>query len=175
MHGRCSAGPRPKPGGWKGRASSDQYGSQVLVLHELFFCQSKAMCCRGHPLRIPSYSPSPPHKPLPHPGLQVWLDAGAVRAVKDKHKSLFAPGIVKVCSGVWGQLVRVYRGMGEAAAGAEGGGRFTLYVTPRHPEVTLRATAPPPGVWGTSTFGMQCSWAMTQRRVCAAVATPPSP
>ena len=27
---------------------------------------------------------------------QVWLDMGAVRAVKDKHKSLFAPGIVKV-------------------------------------------------------------------------------
>ncbi len=27
---------------------------------------------------------------------QVWLDAGAVKAVKDKHKSLFAPGIVRV-------------------------------------------------------------------------------
>ncbi|GAX75185.1 hypothetical protein CEUSTIGMA_g2629.t1 [Chlamydomonas eustigma] len=27
---------------------------------------------------------------------QLWLDAGAVRAVRDKHKSLFAPGITKV-------------------------------------------------------------------------------
>lgn len=27
---------------------------------------------------------------------QVWLDAGAVVAVRDKHKSLFAAGICKV-------------------------------------------------------------------------------
>ena len=27
---------------------------------------------------------------------QLWLDAGAVRAVRDKHKSLFAAGITKV-------------------------------------------------------------------------------
>jgi glutamate 5-kinase len=27
---------------------------------------------------------------------QLWLDTGAVRAVKDRHKSLFAPGILKV-------------------------------------------------------------------------------
>jgi hypothetical protein len=27
---------------------------------------------------------------------QLWLDAGAVKAVKDRHKSLFCPGITKV-------------------------------------------------------------------------------
>ena len=106
---------------------------------------------------IPNYFPSPPHQPLPCPGLQVWLDAGAVRAVKDKHKSLFAPGIVKVCGAGGGSLCECSGGWEGAEAAAFEGGRGALLSTslPRRPEVTLCIVASPPSPQVTGDFHVQ--------------------